>query len=513
MEAVNPLTGQKIPILLQDDGEDSPSARMSTTSSDKEQQFMLTTSLNPSELKGLFLTDFAEKTIKYRMRDWLISRQRAWGTPIPIVFCPHHGTQPLNTTDLPVKLPENIDYTANANSTDSITIASPLVKDNKWMNCTCPKCGGPARRETDTMDTFVDSSWYFLRFLDPHNSTAPFDPEILRTGRPVVDWYIGGIEHAVLHLLYARFITKVFGELTGTGRQVEPFRRLLTQGLVQGRTRKCAVTGRYLRPTEQTAAAANANVMVSWEKMSKSKFNGVEPGALVKEYGSDTVRLAVLFKAPPAVPLFWDEKDLIGSERFLSRLINFYRKQKWQESLTNLDDGGEDVEWTREMFETAEMFNSTLKHIQNDLCNELNPSFNVHIAMLMKLSNQIAETESKLTPNFKLHCLAKFAYCFQPYAPFTAKELLEESCEAPESAFSLEAIPIPENVMKTFKSSIRTAVYLDGKEVGQIITLGGAVQNLEEIARASIPRIQTVKKCILVQGKGNKGQLINFISK
>lgn len=467
---------------------------------------IVTTSSDPlssDQVNNLFKDKIAQKTVRYKMRDWLISRQRAWGTPIPIIYCREHGAQPLTFDQLPLKLPHTINYNSTNNSS---TVASPLINDAEWMNSSkCPKCHGPVTRETDTMDTFVDSSWYFLRFLDPKNSGAPFNPEILSQKRPVVDWYIGGIEHAILHLLYARFITKVFGELVGVGREVEPFRRLLTQGLVQGRTRKCALTGRYLRPGEEAE-----NVQVSWEKMSKSKFNGVEPGSLVKEFGADCVRLAVLFKAPPAVSLDWDDHDLVGHERFLSRLLKLYTRKTSPSSIVN-------QEWNGSIFQVATLFNSTLNHIICDMENELNPSFNVHIAMLMKLANQIGDSEATLSESFKWKCLGKLAYLMQAYAPFTSQELLELSHKnigkEDSSVFSLDPFEIPHHVSYGFTSKVDMCVYLNGKELGKMnVNFGdsGNDDKLKEMARNSFNQLreENVEKCVVVRGRK---LLVNFV--
>lgn len=512
--ALNPLTGQKISVVVGDYVRESvgEGAVMGVPShSDADEQFAKAyhfdysdnvdiLALDQAQLNDLFKNGLAERKTRFRMRDWLISRQRAWGTPIPILYCPHHGIQPLETTSLPLKLPEKISYQRN----ESFNIASPLANDSSWMNSgKCPKCHGPARRETDTMDTFVDSSWYFLRFLDPQNDCAPFDPSILsfRSG-PVVDWYIGGIEHAILHLLYARFITKVFGELTGVGRHIEPFGRLLAQGLVQGRTRRCAATGRYLCQDE---VLPEKDISISWEKMSKSKFNGVEPGSLVSRFGSDCVRLAVLFKAPPAVSLDWDDKDLIGHERFLLRLLKLYQTSLAAQPAQSSES------WNEEMFKIAELLNSAIQHIQSDMI-ELNPSFNVHIALLMKLTNQMIENESKLTNEFKCKCLGKLAYLLEAYAPFTALELQElvKVRASTVDIFNLDPISIPQQVIDRFNYNYNLKVYLDGKEVGKIsVKKDSDSKFIEEIARETVPVVKNVKKSVVVKGRQ---QLINFVS-
>src|SRR3954468_11920703 len=221
-------------------------------------------------------------TVSYRLRDWLISRQRYWGCPIPILNCPACGTVPVPEEDLPVVLPDVRDYAPKGRS--------PLAAAEDWVNTTCPRCGGPATRETDTMDTFVDSSWYFLRYCDALNDDAAWDPEILRGWMPV-DQYIGGVEHAILHLMYARFFMKALADMDLLDVQ-EPFARLFTQGMI---TREGA-------------------------KMSKSKGNVVSPSSIVDRYGADTARTYILFIGPPEDDADWQDEGLGGVHRFLSRL-------------------------------------------------------------------------------------------------------------------------------------------------------------------------------------------------
>jgi leucyl-tRNA synthetase len=221
-------------------------------------------------------------TVTYRLRDWLISRQRYWGAPIPVVYCPKCGEQLVPEDQLPVKLPEDVTFTAGA--------VSPLATSEKFVHCTCPKCGGPATRETDTIDTFVCSSWYFLRYIDARNDTQAWDPKKANHWMNV-DQYIGGIEHAVLHLMYSRFFMKVFHD-AGLCDAVEPFERLLTQGMV----------------------------LLDGSKMSKSKGNVVSPEEIVSKYGADTGRLFILFAAPPERDLAWYDTGVEGSFRFLNRV-------------------------------------------------------------------------------------------------------------------------------------------------------------------------------------------------
>ena len=237
------------------------------------------------------MADFAEKngigqrTKQYRLKDWGVSRQRYWGTPIPVIHCPKDGVVPVPDDQLPVLLPKVAQFTGRGDS--------PLAQIDEFVNVTCPKCGGPARRETDTMDTFFDSSWYFYRFCDPHNTELPFTPDAVRYWGPV-DFYSGGVEHAILHLIYSRFFTRVFRDI-GMVEHDEPFARLLTQGMV----------------------LKDGNVM------SKSKGNVVDPDDMIQKYGADALRLYVMFVAPPEKEVEWTDTGLEGSWRFLARVWRF----------------------------------------------------------------------------------------------------------------------------------------------------------------------------------------------
>jgi leucyl-tRNA synthetase len=268
----------------------------------------------------------AQRTENWRLRDWLISRQRYWGCPIPIVHCNDCGPVPVPTSDLPVELP---DLPASFFQGQK---GNPLAEDKSFKDCKCPKCDKPAQRETDTMDTFMDSSWYMFRFLDSENTTELVAPEKANAGMPV-DVYIGGVEHAILHLLYARFISKFLAttDVWPEGSKVlgEPFKRLITQGMVHGRTYSDPTTGRFLRPEELDFTRKSAPVIkgtgveskVSYEKMSKSKYNGVDPGATIAKYGADATRAHMLFQAPVSDVLEWDEKKITGVQRWLARVL------------------------------------------------------------------------------------------------------------------------------------------------------------------------------------------------
>ncbi|MCC2675295.1 MAG: leuS, partial [Ramlibacter sp.] len=276
------------------------------------------------ELKGL-----GEKKTTWRLRDWGVSRQRYWGTPIPIIHCDVHGAVPVPEKDLPVVLPQDCVPDGSGN---------PLNKREDFLACSCPVCGKPARRETDTMDTFVDSSWYFMRYCDPKNDEA-----MVGAGTDYwmpMDQYIGGIEHAILHLLYARFWTKVMRDL-GLVKIDEPFTKLLTQGMVLNEAFSRTTTGKQYfwaheldieRDEHAKVISAKAKsdgqpvLYEGWTTMSKSKNNGVDPQDLIEKYGADTARLYTMFTAPPEATLEWNDAALEGSYRFLRRVWNFGAK-------------------------------------------------------------------------------------------------------------------------------------------------------------------------------------------
>ena len=269
-----------------------------------------------------------EKKVQFRLRDWGISRQRYWGCPIPIIHCPTCGDVPVPDDQLPVVLPENVEITG---------AGSPLARMPEFYETTCPKCGGAAKRETDTMDTFVESSWYFLRYACPDNATAMVDERAAYWCKGGIDQYIGGIEHAILHLLYARFFTKLMRDVGLIGDLGEPFANLLTQGMVVAPTfyRELdggkkqwinpadvdVVTDERGRPTGATLRADGQPVVIGGtEKMSKSKNNGVDPQALIDQYGADTARLFIMFASPPDQSLEWSDAGVEGAFRFLRRL-------------------------------------------------------------------------------------------------------------------------------------------------------------------------------------------------
>ncbi len=324
-------------------------------------------------------------TVTYRLRDWGISRQRYWGTPIPIIYCDKCGAVPVPEEDLPVILPLDLDLRENGKS--------PLPFEPSFYETTCPKCGAKARRETDTMDTFVESSWYFLRYISPKYDKGIFDKEKVKYWMPV-DQYIGGIEHAILHLLYSRFFTRVLRDL-GYVDFSEPFKNLLTQGMVCKETKKCPKHG-YLYPEEvkdDRCIYCGEKVETGRStKMSKSKKNVVDPEKLIERYGADTVRMFCLFAAPPEKDLDWSDQGVEGAYRFLNRL--------WRVVVDNIDillkvnpyKGEIDKLPKEEIRDLYRKVHQTIKKVTDDIEDRFH--FNTAISSIMELINSIYQVIS-----------------------------------------------------------------------------------------------------------------------
>lgn len=328
-----------------------------------------------------------KKTINYRLRDWLISRQRYWGTPIPMINCPKCGWVPEKEENLPILLPKDVEFTGKGES--------PLATSKDFANCKCPVCGGDAKRELDTMDTFLDSSWYFLRYCDPHNENMPFSKAKTDYWMSV-DQYIGGVEHAILHLLYSRFFQKVFRDL-GLVSNDEPFKRLLTQGMVNK----------------------------DGKKMSKSIGNVVSPDEIIKKYGADTARLFILFAAPPEKELDWSDEGVEGSYRFLNRVYRLaieaverindeQNNSKAQDDKKNSDDK-----------ELLLMMNAAIKKVTEDAGGRFN--FNTAISSIMELVNECyryKELDNART-DLLVDAVKNVVILLYPFAPHIAEEMWE----------------------------------------------------------------------------------------
>ncbi|MDN5294062.1 MAG: leucyl-tRNA synthetase [Eubacteriales bacterium] len=335
------------------------------------------------------IADYLEKegkgrrTVNYRLRDWLISRQRYWGAPIPIIYCEHCGIVPVPEKDLPVMLPREVEFKP--------TGQSPLATSEEFVRCTCPSCGAPARRETDTMDTFICSSWYFLRYCDPRNEVVPWDKEKVAYWMPV-DQYIGGVEHAILHLLYSRFFTRVLRDL-GLVDFDEPFTNLLTQGMV----------------------------LKDGAKMSKSKGNVVSPEDIVARYGADTARLFILFAAPPEKDLEWSDQGVEGAYRFLNRVWRLVYNY-----LQSLPESGRDGngELSKADLEIRRLTHRTIKKVTDDIEQRFN--FNTAISAIMEFVNalyQYREREKSRNRVVEAEAIRTLVLLLAPFAPHIAEEL------------------------------------------------------------------------------------------
>jgi leucyl-tRNA synthetase len=322
---------------------------------------------------------FGKAAVTYRLKDWGISRQRYWGTPIPMIHCPDCGIVPVPESDLPVVLPLNVQITGRGRS--------PLENVPEFINVACPRCKGPARRESDTMDTFVDSSWYFYRYCDPHNDRLPYDPEIIAYWFPI-DQYIGGIEHAILHLIYSRFFCKVMRDL-GLIRHDEPVRRLFTQGMV----------------------------LKDGAAMSKSRGNVVGADDLASRYGADTGRLFVLFAAPPEKELEWQDTGVEGMHRFLARTYRFVTRNVDRVRSNEAGDPEADRRALRKLHQTV-------RKITQDF--EVRWHFNTSIAALMELLNELHALEARLSAAVLREALEKITLMLAPFVPYLAEELWEE---------------------------------------------------------------------------------------
>ena len=370
---VNPLTGKKAPIwianyVLADYGTGAVMAVPAHDERDREfaQKYNLeiipvideeNKMINSGEFNGMDASEAfdkiiekieeinrGKKTVNYRLRDWLLSRQRYWGCPIPVVYCDTCGVVPEKKENLPILLPTDVEFSGKGES--------PLTTSKEFMTTTCPCCGKPARREVDTMDTFVDSSWYFLRYIDPKNTENIFDSEVVNKWMPV-DQYIGGVEHAIMHLLYSRFFIKAFNDM-GLVDFKEPFKNLLTQGMV----------------------------LKEGSKMSKSKGNVVSPLEIIEEYGADTARLFVLFAAPPERDLDWSEQGVEGCYRFLNRVYRLVDElSEIAKSDVKID------ELTKEDKAMRYTIHATLKKVTEDLSEKF--GFNTAISSLMELINEM----------------------------------------------------------------------------------------------------------------------------
>ena len=417
---------------------------------------------------------FGEGTIHYRLRDWLISRQRYWGAPIPIIYCDDCGMSPVPEDDLPVLLPEDVEFKP--------TGESPLKSSSEFMNTVCPKCGKPAKRESDTMDTFVDSSWYFLRYLNANDDTQAIDTKLADEWLPV-NQYIGGIEHAILHLMYARFFTKALYDL-GEVHFEEPFAHLFTQGMICKRSDK---DGKLY-------------------KMSKSKGNVVSPDELLREYGADTVRLYTLFIGPPEKDAEWKDSAVEGSFRFLNRI--------WRRIFENRDilaaAKGSEPEIAAMDTPERDLFRKThasIKHITRDLDGAFH--FNTAVAQIMELMNAIDDLKVSEQSTDSCKTVYRFAIesvllLISPFAPHIAEELWQE-LEHDNSILKEEWPQVDEEALQ--RDTLELVVQVNGKVRGHIEVAADADREEVEKTAMDNENVQrwtegkTVRKVIVVPGR------------
>lgn len=416
---------------------------------------------------------FGKRRVNYRLRDWLISRQRYWGAPIPIIYCPHCGEVLVPEDQLPVRLPEDVSFTAGAKS--------PLATSEEFVHCKCPKCGADATRETDTMDTFLCSSWYYLRYTDAHNDKMPFDKELNNYWGPV-DQYIGGIEHAILHLLYSRFFVKVLRD-AGLVDYDEPFSNLLTQGMV----------------------------IKDGAKMSKSLGNVVSPEEILSKYGADTARLFILFAAPPERELEWSDQGVEGSFRFLNRIWrivqafeNVLAQKVTEYDHSNLSEADKDL---------RRVLHSSIKKVTNDIETRFN--FNTAISTMMELVNALyAYKEAAKEPNAGLiyEAISDLIKMMSPFVPHITEELWRGAIDANSSVHEQSWPECDEEALKV--DNVEIVLQVNGKVRGRLTVPAEATkEELENIAMADA-NVQahigdaTVRKVICVPGR-----LVNIVAK
>lgn len=418
------------------------------------------------ELEKLHL---GEGKVNYRLRDWLISRQRYWGTPIPMVYCDKCGTVPVPDEQLPVLLPDDVVFKAGEN---------PLTTSENFVQTVCPTCGMPARRETDTMDTFMCSSWYYLRYCDPRNTNKAFDEKIANKWMNV-NQYVGGVEHAILHLLYSRFITKALRDF-GYLQVDEPFENLLTQGMV----------------------------CMDGSKMSKSKGNVVSPEEIIGKYGADTARMFILFAAPPERDLEWSDQGVEGCFRFLNRVWRLVHQYEDALSGLNKKDSNDFADLDTHSKKMRLQTHATIKKVTNDVGTRFN--FNTGISSIMELVNALYLYKEQPKVNLKVarEGIEAVLLLLAPFAPHLTEELwsgigykesihkqswpkLDESALTEEEVTIVlqvngkvrDKIQVPvqtsqEELEKTILSSEKVKQHLEGKTVVKLITIPGKLANI-----------------------------------
>jgi leucyl-tRNA synthetase len=430
---------------------------------------------------------FGKQAVRYRLRDWGVSRQRYWGTPIPIIYCGQCGPVAVPAEELPVVLPKDVPFTGRG--------GSPLRESQAFLRAACPQCGGAAERETDTMDTFVDSSWYFLRFTSADSTEMPFDREKGRYWM-AVDQYIGGVEHAVLHLLYARFFTKALRDL-GLATVDEPFTHLLTQGMVCKETYRCPEHS-WLFPADLAGSETEG-----WkcpecrspvekgrvEKMSKSKKNIIDPEELIDLYGADTARLFTLFAAPPEKDLEWSDQGVEGAHRFLSRVWRLVYQQhpRWRLSA----NGGDGAELSSELRDLRRLIHRTIKKVTEDIEGRFH--FNTAIAAIMELCNAltaaapaVSSPTSRAAAGVVKHGVEALIVLLAPFAPHMASELWAQLGHETR----VDQVPWPRYAEEALEEErLLIVVQVNGKVRGKVTVPADASQERVQTDALADPRV------------------------
>jgi leucyl-tRNA synthetase, eubacterial and mitochondrial family len=450
---------------------------------------------------------FGEPATTYRLRDWGISRQRFWGAPIPMIYCDSCGVVPEKFENLPVELPETAPFTGAGES--------PLARVPEFYKTTCPNCGEKARRETDTMDTFVDSSWYFFRYTDPGNEIMPFAPEVAEYWTPV-DQYVGGDDHAVMHLIYTRFWAKVMRDL-GLVKFDEPVKRLLTQGMVIGETFFDDETGKriYYTPDQvkikrdakgkitEATSPDGKSLKHAIERMSKSKGNGVDPDEMVEIYGADAARLFILFAAPVENELVWNEAGIEGAVRFLQRIWRFV--WKWHPKLSEPSAVADGLTHANSNTEIQPAANPAVSDTARNLRRKTHQTirritdslealqFNTPVAALMELSNALHESKIEPETASEDEILAvregitSLALMLTPFAPHTAEELFAAIIGNENGILKNEARFPEYNEDLAYADRIEIAVQVNGKLRSRIFASPEtANEELEQMALSDV---------------------------
>jgi leucyl-tRNA synthetase len=435
-------------------------------------------------------------TVSYRLRDWLISRQRYWGAPIPIVYCPGCGAVPVPEADLPVVLPLDVEISGKGHN--------PLVNHPSFAETPCPRCGGPGRRETDTMDTFVCSSWYFLRFVTPREEDRAFDSDQVNRWMPV-DQYIGGVEHAIMHLMYARFFTKALCD-EGLVNFPEPFLNLFTQGMITKIARFCPSCLAY-KPSdaaEKKCPDCGAPTTGRMEKMSKSQKNVVDPQALIDRYGTDTLRLYTLFIGPPEKDAEWQDRAVVGPHNFLQRLWETVIRNSEGFSPRGPVDPGALGKPCQGLWRKT---HQTIAKVTGDI--ERSFHFNTAIAALMELLNEVRSLDtssaSETDRNAICETLRTLVTLLAPFAPHICEEIHERFLGGEETLFHS---PWPRaDAEAAREEEIVLVVQVNGKVRGRLtVPAGLEEEKLKEraLADANVARHiegKSIRKVINVRGK------------